>query len=106
MSNIVTVGFAIIAAGVCASQACADGAVKAAQASWVECSPSELQLVNTDRRLRLNGFAEIAATGKCAEAILNSKDKDALKLQLSGVFIPALPVTRRLGKCCLKCRSN
>lgn len=99
MSNLVTSGLVTIASLICASQACAGGDDEKAKVSWVECSPSELQLVNTDRRLRLNGFAEIAATGKCAGAIQNSKDKDALKLQLSGVFIPALPVTRRLGKC-------
>lgn len=65
----------------------------------MDCYSKDLQLTNHDRGgLRLNGFAEVTATGKCAQAILDSKDKEPLKLQLSGVLIPSLPVTKRLDK--------
>jgi len=85
--------------GPSASKQAVGPSVAKATATWVDCNSVDLTLVEPQDGLRPGTFIEIVANGKCAQAIRDTKDKEALRLQLSGIVMPGLPVTKRVGKC-------
>ena len=49
-----------------------------AKVTWLDCFSQDMQVTAQQQGLRLGGTLEVSSQGKCAQAILDAKDKESL----------------------------